>query len=50
MYIVLETLFYGAPYDVFKLGIFVAVMCVLIATVVVPQFFPKVSGYKKLVD
>ena len=47
---VLETLLLGAPFDVVKIGVFVAVMCVLMATILVPQLFPHLPGFNNLVD
>ncbi len=37
---VLETLFYGAPYDVFIIGILIAVGVLILFTVFLPQFLP----------
>ncbi len=46
--LVLETLFYGAPYDVFKIGVFVAFLCIFIVSILVPQIFPRLGGLNQL--
>lgn len=48
--LVLETLLYGAPYDVLTLGGFIAAALVLLVTIIIPQIFPHLPGFKKLVD
>jgi len=48
--IVLETLLYGAPFDVVKLGLFVASAVVLLIFILIPQIFPRLPGLNKLVD
>jgi len=46
--IVLETLLYGAPYDVATLGVVVTFVLVLLVVLLIPKIFSWVTGFTKL--
>eukprot|EP01111_Echinosteliopsis_oligospora_P005778 TRINITY_DN1944_c0_g1_i2.p1 TRINITY_DN1944_c0_g1~~TRINITY_DN1944_c0_g1_i2.p1 ORF type:complete len:151 (-),score=34.99 TRINITY_DN1944_c0_g1_i2:27-479(-) len=48
--IVLETLLYGAPYELTKMVPVILGLVVLVFSIILPQVFPRVSGFKKLRD